>query len=331
MHPLIRFLCPIAALFVSAPHAADDDDGKQPAASLNTDTSIQQSAAIQTRRLEAAPRQSEFIAFGTALNLEPLLELRQKYLAAQAQQDSAAARYQEADTNLNRTRNLHQQNIVSTRRLQEQQAQWQNDKANLSTISHQQQTILAAGRLQWGDVLTDWFTQSHGSQAEQFLNHRWQLLEITLPANMHLAADIRHIEVDVRGRRDQAVVATLVSPAPQVDPVTQGERYFFKSEGHRLPFGAYITAWIPRGSEGDSSPGVVIPESAVVWHLGQAFVFIKTPDGKFSRRLLPELSPGKNGYFAATGFAAGEEVVTAGAQTLLSQELKSLIPSEDDD
>lgn len=333
----IRLICLTTFLFSSINAVvADDDDDKQPRhsaanalAATQAEPSLQHKAGIKTQRLQSATRATEFSTYGKVLSLEPLLALRQQYLAAQAQQDSAAAKYQEADLNLHRTRNLHQQDIVSTRRLQEQQALWRNEKANLATSNYQQQTILAASRLQWGDTLTRWFTQNQDKQAEQFLGHRAQLLQITLPPNSQLAPDVFGIEVDEHGRRDQAIKATLISPAPQVDPITQGERYFFKTEGRSLPFGAYISAWITHGKQ--QSAGVIIPESAVVWHLGQALVFIKTEDGEFSRRLLAEQIPVKGGYFAASGFKADEEIVTIGAQTLLSQELKNLIPSEDDD
>lgn len=340
MHSLIcTFYLATVFLFSAPSHAANDDDDsaaaiqKQAPNALPTqasdNTSPLQNAGIETERLQASSQQAEFIAYGSVVNVEPLLAIRQQTLAARAQQDSAAARYQEADANLNRTRDLHQQDIVSTRRLQEQQAQWRNEKANLATSSYQQQTIVAASRLQWGDILTQWFTNPHDDQAEQFLNHRAQLLQITLPAGASMPANTHTIAVDERGRRDKAVSATFISQAPQVDPVTQGARFLFQCGQHNLPFGAHITAWIPSGNQEKS--GVVIPENAVIWHLGQAFVFIKTGTDQYSRRLLTELVPNVGGYFAATGFNAGEEIVTTGAQTLLSEELKSQIPSEDND
>lgn len=335
----IRFACLTFCLLSAPLSLANDDDQALPkhdhaaqtpqSPSVDDDAGLQQYADIKTQPLVSSTIQPEFVAYGVVLGLEPLLALRQQYLAAQALQDSAAAKYQEADANLSRTRSLHQSDIVSTRRLQEQQAQWQTDKANLATSSYQQQTILASGRLQWGDTLTTWFTQHHGKQAERFLNHRAQLLQITLPANTSLPPGLKSLAVGTQGRRDLAIRATLISQAPQVDPITQGERYFFECEGHNLPFGAYLNAWIPSGSPGKT--GVLIPESAVVWHLGQAHIFIKTAEGQFSRRTLTELVPDKNGYFAAAGFEPGEEIVITGAQTLLSDQLKNLIPNEDKD
>lgn len=323
MRLLIRFVCLTAVLFNTDKQAAANDD-------LNASPKIQHNAGIITQPLKRAESQPELSAYGTVLSLEPLLALRQQYLAAVAQQDSAEATYQEADLNLNRTRDLYRYDIVSTRKLQEQQTRWRNDRANLANSRNQQQTILATSQLQWGDTLTEWFTLNHGKKAEQFLNRHAQLLQITLPANVRLAPEVSNVAVDEHDRRDQAIKATLISAAPQVDPITQGERYFFKSEGRNLPFGAHISVWIPSGKQAQTS-GVVIPKNAVVWHLGQAFVFIRSEDGGFNRRLLAELNPTKKGYFTSAGFEPGEEIVTVGAQTLLSEELKNLIPREDDD
>ncbi|MDD1621686.1 MAG: hypothetical protein LUQ11_09405 [Methylococcaceae bacterium] len=340
MRTLIFLACLILCLSsLSVKVIADDDDPPQSTGgsamtadgevTLNLAPKSQQLAGIKTQPLEAAQQQPEFTAFGTIVSLEPLLQLRQQYLAARAQQDGAKAKYNEAHLNLSRTRNLHDQDIVSTRRLQEQQAQWQADKASLDASGYQQQTILSTSRLEWGDTLTDWFIRAQGKTAEQFLNHGAQLLQVTLPANTHLNPDIRRIFIDEHGRRDTAIQATLISASPRIDPISQGERFFFKIEGRRIPFGTHVTAWI--ADDAGQTPGVIVPASALVWHLGQAFVFIKTADNHFSRRALPAYTPGSQGYFVTKSLRAGEEIVTTGAQTLLSQELKNLIPNEDKD
>ena len=313
---------------------AGDDDAPSPAKMSDPNTlqlapAAQQLAGIQTQPLTAAQPTPEFIAYGTVLNPEPLLTIRLQFLAASAQQDSAQARYGEAAQNLSRTRALHGQDIVSTRRLQEQQAIWQADKANLAANSYQQQAIVANSRLLWGDTLSNWFTRAQDKNAAQLLEHRAQLVQITLPANSQLDAAVKLAHVHERGQRQAALPATLISVAPQVDPVTQGQRYFFKCEPCRLPFGAHITAWIP--SDGQAVSGVNIPQSAVIWHQGLAFVFIKTAAEQFSRRPLTQYSANAQGYFVAGSFKPGDEVVSSGAQTLLSQQLKALIPDEDGD
>jgi hypothetical protein len=76
---------------------------------------------------------------------------------------------------------------------------------------------------------------------------------------------------------------------------------------------------------------VNIPKSALIWHLGQAFVFVKSADQQFALRALANYTPSLQGYFVTGALQPGEEIVTTGAQTLLSQHLKALIPSEDKD
>ncbi len=339
MSLVMRTFIVTACLLLSVlgkPCWADDDDSSTATATpgidgslIQLDSKAQQLAGIQTQRLKASEQAAEIAVFGSVLNLEPLLQLRQQYLAAQAQQQAAQAQNHAAQLNLSRTQNLHQQDIVSTRRLQEQQALAQSDRAALASSQVQQQSLLAVSRLQWGKVLTDWFTQPNHSSAEDLLTQQAQIIQITLPGNHQLNPRIRTIAVDETGQRDQAISASLISVAPQVDTLTQSARYFFKTSGRTLPYGAHITAWLP--DEQPAGSGVIIPETAVVRHLGQAFVFIKTADNQFNRRALPVLSKASHGYFVTRSFPAGEEIVTQGAQTLLSQQLKNLIPSEDND
>lgn len=333
MRLLNRYICLSCLLTcnLSFAIADDDDDAAKNDAPAANGLALSEAAGIRTQPLSASQQAPEFNAYGNVVSLEPLVALRQQYLAAQADQESAAATFQQADSGLTRTRNLHQQEIISTRRLQEQQAQWRNDKAKLNTSQYQQQSVVANSRLQWGKTLTDWFTATRNPQAEAFLSGKTQLLQISLPPNRHLPSGLKRIAVDEYGRRDQAIDAQLISKTPQVDPVTLGERYFFKISERQLPFGAHITAWIADDKQATPTSGVIIPENAVVWHLGQAFVFIKDEKQNFVRHLLPTLRSSKGGYFLHSGLEAGQEIVVSGAQTLLSQELKKLIPVEDDD
>ncbi len=319
---------------------ADDDDKSQSSAigavttrsdstTIDMDLKAQQLSGIKTQVLETVQQKPELTVYGTVLSLEPLLQLRQQYLATQAQQDSAKAKYTEAHLNLTRTKDLHNQEIVSTRRLQEQQAQWQSDKANLAASTYQQKSILAASRLEWGDILTNWFILRHNKAAEAFLNQDAQLLQITMPVNTRLNPEIRDIYFDEHGQRHTAIKATLIAASPKIDPISQTERYFFKAEGRLLAFGTHITAWIAEDAQQIS--GVSIPRSALVWHLGQAFVFIKIDNNHFNRLTLPEFTSDDHGYFVTGKLQPGQEIVTTGAQILLSQQLKALIPKEDKD
>jgi hypothetical protein len=73
----------------------------------------------------------------------------------------------------------------------------------------------------------------------------------------------------------------------------------------------------------------IIPESALIWYLDQAYVYCKIGKENFSRRLLRSIAATSDGYFVTEGMESGDEIVITGGQLLLSEELKNQIPDED--
>lgn len=330
--------CLLLSVFFSLQALAEDDDDQpvsasnQPLSSKMLSTAetadIQTLGGIKTQKLEPVAHRAEISVHGTVLSLEPLLLLRQNYLLAQSEQAGAQARYREAEQQLDRVKHLHGQDIVATHRLQAQQAQWQVEKAQLGGAGFRQQALLNAARLEWGDRLIDWFSQPNHPEANTLIDHKARLLQIVVRPEQSLPEGAKSIAIDPQGRRDQAIQARLISSSPQIDPVTQGRRYFFKLEGVDWPYGSQITGWLPVASTPVN--GVSLPESALVWHLGQALIFVKQADGRFERRVVDNRTMAAGGYFVADTSLIGQEVAVSGAQTLLSQQLKGSIGEDDD-
>jgi hypothetical protein len=72
-----------------------------------------------------------------------------------------------------------------------------------------------------------------------------------------------------------------------------------------------------------SRPGVDAPSAAVVRNGGRTFLYVQTGDETFSRQEVRLDRPTRDGWFVASGLAAGERerVVVTGAQRVLSVEL----------
>jgi hypothetical protein len=314
---------------------ADDDDtpvAKQsaptPTGTVFLSANAQSLSGIQTIKLAPARHRAEFTAYGKAVNIQPLIELRHRYLLALTERDGAAARFKQAEQNIKRQQDLYHEGATSKRNLQVQQAQWQTDKAQVDASSVQGKAIAAEARLNWGEKLTEWALATDADQLNAFLSGRKTLLQITLPVNKQLASDIQSIDVEAAGNRSAAGKAELISAAPQTDATVQGESYFFQTDGRRIRTGMRVAAWIPE--QGENQSGVVIPKSALVWHLDQAFVYIKTGAEQFSRRTIDQYSATNGGYFVGRGIKAGEQLVVTGGQMLLSEEFRGQIPDEDD-
>jgi multidrug efflux pump subunit AcrA (membrane-fusion protein) len=120
------------------------------------------------------------------------------------------------------------------------------------------------------------------------------------------------------------VDAKFIGPAPTVDPQFQGRGFLFLVSPNqaRLIPGAAVTAFLPL--PGEPATGVTVPREAIIRFNGATWVYVQTGGETFERREVALESPGEAGWFVRGGFKPGDAVVTAGAQQMLSEELKGL-------
>lgn len=321
--------------------AADDDNDNAPQTAskslpttaaqqlITLDKTAQLNSGLKTVRVKLINYRPELLSYGMTLSIEPLLSAQNQYLTAQAQQSGASAKATFNQNNLTRLNYLHKEGIVAGRVLQEQQSTLQVDKAALDSSHYLSQQIINNTRLVWGSVLTDWMIK--GSPAfTDLIQQRVSLLKITFPADSEINNALNAIFVAPSGHREQAIVARLISAAPQTDSFSQGQQYFYQVPASApIKAGMRVSAWLPTRQHAET--GVIIPESALIWHLGQALVFVKVAEQQFSHRPISAYHKIAGGYFVSSTIKAGEEIVSSGAQMLLSQEFKGQIPSEDDD
>ena len=296
---------------------------------IRLDTEAQKLSGIETLTLKPASHHAEFTAYGKAINIHPLLALRHRYFVALTERSSAKARFKQAEQNINRQQDLYRNGISSKRNLQEQQMQWQSYKAQVDATDFQGKAIIDEALLLWGKELTDWAFSNDSDKLGAFLSGRQTLLQITLPANKHLPDKIQTIYIEVSGNRSKAHKAELISMAVQTESIAQGESYYFQTGDKNIITGMNVTGWIPE--QNMQMTGVIIPKSALIWYMDQAFVYLKTAEESFSRCTIDHYSASADGYFIPDAIKPGEQVVTKGAQMLLSEELRGQIPSKDDD
>jgi hypothetical protein len=307
----------------------DDVQNNTQQLTIKINNALQLSSGIETTTVEAYNQQTEFIAYGKAVNLHPLLALRTRYLQTIAESNRALAKFKHAEQTINRQQDLFKNGVSSKRNLQEHQAQWHIEKTQADASNFQAKAIVDEAILVWGQALTDWALNSKSDNLSDFISGQRKLLQITLPSNKHLAETIKTIVVDTTGNRNLAHKADYISATELTESITQGESYYFQSTDKKIKTGMNITAWIPENDKSDT--GVIIPKSALIWNMDQAFVYIKTDEETFHRRIITQYTASNNGYFVANTIESGEKVVTKGAQMLLSEQLRGQIPSEDND
>lgn len=288
----------------------------------------QQLSGLRTAALEAIEVRAETLAYGKVIDILPLLELRARYRAMQADLAVAEAALRVAEKSRERLARLHRESIVATRELIQVEAQLAAERARTQAAQGRLREIREAALQSWGNEL---FRQTVASESELFqklLNRQQVLLLLSLPADRSLPEHAGSAIIAPAGNRQLALEAKLISPAPRTDEASQGETWFFLAPAQKLRTGMRLDAWISQA--GETIRGVAIPAAAVVWHQGQPWVFLKT-DGAFQRRPLGGSRGHGKDWFAAEGFAPGEQVVVVGSQMLLAEELRRRIPAENDD
>ncbi|SJM94860.1 hypothetical protein [Crenothrix polyspora] len=306
--------------------AAGDASGSHSTIVLDEKTQV--TAGIASTVLSANSFAAEFSVTGKAMTLQPLLTLRHRYLSLLAENQHALARLKQAEHNTQRQQDLYQHGVTAKRNLQEQQLQWQTEKSAVTTNILQQNAIIEEARLAWGSKLTAWALTPDTNKLAGFLSGQDVLLHITLPVDKALVSGSNTIYVETSGQRDKASKAQLISETTQTDSLLPGQSYFFKGQGKMIKPGMRVVAWIAEKKQ--ATAGVNIPKSAAIWLLDQLFVYVKMGKDTFSRRLVSDYTVTPEAYFVAAGFATGDEIVTMGAQMLLSEEQRKQIPDEDD-
>ncbi|HEY3325853.1 MAG TPA: hypothetical protein VGK14_01640 [Novimethylophilus sp.] len=290
----------------------------------------QQASGIAVEALHSASHQAQLTSYGSVIGIEPLVELRTRYLAARAEAGAVRASIASTQQDYQRLQALNRDNRnVSDRAVQAAEAAWKADEARLAAAETQAGGIRDSMRQQWGDALARWAVGEQGSALAKLLSHEEVLIQAALPFDGLQAEKIAAIEVAPAGSHGKPVAAVYVSPSPQTDATLQGRTYFFRAPASELRAGMRVEAHIR--AQGKQAAGVVIPNAAVVWYAGKAWAYRKEDTDKFVRVPVDTSQEAGDGWFAASGFTEGDELVVSGTQLLLSEELKYQIKNENED
>lgn len=311
----------------------------EPTITLSPD--LQQQADIQVRQPIVAPYQQQLQAYGSVLDLQPFTDLSNTIANAKAQLAISKAKLAASQAAFERAQTLNKNGqIISTAQLQAAEATYRSDDASVQGAQVQTQDAAASAYQAWGLVLGQSLMDGT-ALATDLVQHKRVLIQITLPLGVSLSQAPQTAFVETA--TGQRVPIEFVSPATRTDPKVQGVSFFYTADAASgaLP-GMNVIALLPVGQ---STAGVAIPASAVVWLQGRAWVYLKTAANGFTRRQIPTTLPQPGGGYVVPattprsepsaaasdangvpqGFPANEPLVVKGAQALLSQEFSAQI------
>lgn len=279
---------------------------------------------IAVTSLPSEKRAIEVQANGVVLDLQPVLNLESNYNAANMDLTKArvTARASLAEFHRLQALNRNGQN-ASEKAVEAARATSESDAATEQNAARALALLRSSITLRWGNALAAW-VENGSPHLNALLTQRMFLLQVTAVGTAAHSSARAIIDLPDGSHAH----AELLSTIPQVDPRLQMPSYLYLVPAHAgLAPGMNLPVFL---SAGPARQGVVIPHDAVVWWQGNAWCYVEQEPHKFTREEVPTSSPVASGWFVTEGLAPGTKIVTSGAQTLLSEEFRSLIQTDED-
>lgn len=297
---------------------------------VTLDAASQKQSDIRTSLMQPAKFQGAVTSYGLVMGIDPLIDLRTRYLAARAEAGVVRASLLNSEREYQRLLQLNKDDHnISDRAVTAAEALWKADKAKLAAAETMATNLRANMRQAWGEVLTEKATQPNDSMLQQLLDYRKVLLQVTLPFGTPDPKPGSSLTVTPTGARNKPVEAHYISRSPQTDSTIQGKTYYFEAPSEDLRAGMRVSVRMTDNRQ--RVDGVVIPNEAVVWYGGKAWVYRKESPERFIRHPISTEQEAGNGWFNAGQIKPGDALVTSGAQLLLSEEFKYQIKNENED
>jgi hypothetical protein len=334
----ITAVCIVAVVFMAAHRSGNDDEDEEEAVKTpshllvdNGHTVIRLSPQIQAREgIRSAPlgqisRRAESRAAAVLLPLNDLATLRNNYLAARTKWQTDQVTLKVARLQEQRVTSLYQQNQnMSLKAVQDADAALRTAQAQVEADAREEELQLDAVRQRWGAALAIWVA-GNSPTLTSILAQRSLLAQVIFPVGEVAQPPAK---LTLSSPLHQLIPATLVGPMPQVNPQIQSISFLYLVPSRPgIAVGMNLLALVPVGP---LLHGTLIPAEATVWWQGKLWVYQQTSDNTFARREVQDANPVANGYFVpGQVFPPGTKIVTAGAQTLLSEDFRGDIQEED--
>jgi hypothetical protein len=279
----------------------------------------QHQIGLQTAVLESAPHPEQIRAYGAVLDVARITDLTNSYANAQAQLQTAQAKFDVAKSAFERAQNLAHSAILAKRDAEAAEGTFRTDQASLNAAESQVKTLSATARQEWGPVIGKGIVE-RSPEVVRLIERDQFLVQVTLPPGAVLA-DPPRAALAQAPTRNANIDLHYVSPATRTDARIQGLSYFFVAWGDSglLP-GMNTTVYVPSGK---TYEGVFLEDTAVVQWQGRSWVYLRAGPDTFKRHPISTDQPVSDDDYVVQDIPPGSEIVVRGAQVLLSEEAKS--------
>lgn len=273
---------------------------------LKLDKEAQNHAGLKAAALEGLEIYPEIKGFGRVLDPSALATQLVEIGAAKATLEASRKEYE-------RLKTLHSQNQnVAARALEAAEAAAKRDEILFQAA----QARLMVG---WGKSVTE--RKELPGLVDSLISVKSAIVRIDLAVGQALRGVPTAIRIKPLVSEETFFDAEFLGLAPKADPQIQGQGFLFLVQTNGLAPGTAVTGYLK--IPGPAKKGVSVPNTALVRFESEVFVYLQISEDTFRREEAKLDTPTAKGWLVTEGLKPGEKVVVAGAQQLLSEELKS--------
>lgn len=283
---------------------------------ITLDPKAQSRAEIIVASLKAMTSRERITAPAVVLSAQELIGRRNNYVSGVARLEKARASVDVSQQEFNRLKALYQDNQnASQKALEGAQGALRSDQAEVRATQQDLLLQTAALRQDWGAAIAKWVVDDP-APLDPVFEQREFLVQVTVPPGIVSAApESISLELPQSGYAQ----AKLISSFPRVDARIQGASFLYVTPSRPgLAPGLNLVAHL---AVGRLTHGVLVPQQAIVWWQGEAWVYKQLAPDRFVRHEVDTSAQIEGGFFVSSGISPGDKVVTSGAQVLLSTEL----------
>lgn len=286
------------------------------ATAVEIDAGAQKLLGIETAALAAKSLPPAVAVYGSVLPPAPLVELFRQLAAAQA------ARVVSKES-LERVEKLFTSGeLVARKDVQAAQAQQALDDVVIQGLEDRLS-------LEWGPRFAKLTAADRNKLLDDLLASRQALIRLSVPRSESPATAPLAASLHAFGGARTPVRCSSITPAPAIDPAFQSQAYLGLIETPAAPLATGLMLTGTLELAGDVRVGIFVPQDAVVFYLGKAWIYQKEDGTLFERVEIPVDVPVEGGWFVAGDVLESHSAVTKGAQALLSKE--TLAPATEEE
>lgn len=312
---------------IESPIHVSEQNGLQ-VVQLNLAT--QKNSGISVQPLQAYDYHGNIKVLGSVISIQTLVDYNSQYQLLKSQLALAESVLPNHQLQYQRYKQLNDDDKnISDKALQEAQLLVINDQTHIKTTQAQLKALNDTIVAQWGQPLATLVTQ-HPSPGplHDLLMQKKVLVQVSFPLNFKAPEGNSSILITPIQDEITPIRADYVSQSIQTDISNIGKTYFYSAPADYLRVGMRVNVVPAQASS--SLKGVLVPNQAIAWHGGMAWIYVKTKPDTFLRKPVASDIELDNGWFD-NSLTPGTEVVIRGAQLLLSEEFKFQIKNENDD